>query len=191
MLKADIRRTFLTRRRTLTEAEVERRSALLSQQLFESFPIADWRWLHVFLPIAKQHEPDTWLIIHRIWAEFPLVQLAVPIMQADGHTLRHYHLTPDTQLVTNRWGIPEPVGAEEKPPTVFDAVLVPLLACDLSGHRVGYGKGFYDRFLAQCRPEAQRIGLSLEPPITQVVDVNTTDQPLTACITPEQIFWFR
>ncbi|MBC6606004.1 5-formyltetrahydrofolate cyclo-ligase [Hymenobacter sp. BT188] len=191
MLKADIRRTFLARRRALSETEVQRRSALLSQQFFSNFPVDNWRWLHVFLPIAKQHEPDTWLIIHRIWAEFPQVQLAVPVMQADGHTLRHYQLTHDTPLATNRWGIPEPVEAEEMPPTVFDAVLVPLLACDEAGHRVGYGKGFYDRFLAQCRPEIQRIGLSLEPPITQIADVDSTDQPLTACITPEQVFRFR
>jgi 5-formyltetrahydrofolate cyclo-ligase len=191
MLKVDIRRTFLARRRALSKAEVQRRSALISQHFFKSFPVTNWRWLHVFLPIVKQHEPDTWLIIRRIWAEFPQVQLAVPVMQADGQTLHHYRLTSDTQLTTNHWGIPEPVGAEEMPPTVFDAVLVPLLACDLTGHRVGYGKGFYDRFLAQCRPESQRIGLSLELPIAQIADVDSTDQPLTACITPEQVFRFR
>ncbi|GAB2458587.1 5-formyltetrahydrofolate cyclo-ligase [Hymenobacter qilianensis] len=191
MLKADIRRNFLARRRALSEVEVQRRSEGLGQQFFSQFPVADWHWLHLFLPISKQHEPDTWLFIRRIWDEFPQVQLAVPVTQADGQTLRHYLLMPDTQLATNRWGIPEPVEAEEMPPSVFDAVLVPLLACDLAGHRVGYGKGFYDRFLAQCRPETQRIGLSLEPLIPQITDVDTTDEPLTACITPEQVFRFR
>ncbi|SMB94606.1 5-formyltetrahydrofolate cyclo-ligase [Hymenobacter roseosalivarius DSM 11622] len=191
MLKAEIRRTFLARRRALSAAEVERRSTLLSQQFFSGFPVAGWRWLHVFLPIAQQHEPDTWLIIQRIWAEFPLVQLAVPVVQNDGKTLRHYHLTPQTPLVANHWGIPEPVDAAEMPPTAFDAVLVPLLACDLAGNRVGYGKGFYDRFLQQCRPDAQRIGLSLEPPIAQITDIDPNDQALTACVTPERIWQFN
>lgn len=190
MLKADIRRTFLARRRALPEAEVQRRSALLSQQFFQHFPVAKWRWLHVFLPIAQQHEPDTWLLIHRIWAEFPGVQVAVPIVQADGQTLRHYQLTPQTELIANHWGIPEPVGATEMPSTAFDAVLVPLLACDQSGHRVGYGKGFYDRFLAQCRPDAQRIGLALEAPIAEITDVAPPDQALTACVTPERVWRF-
>ena len=190
MLKADIRRTFLARRRALSEGEVKRRSALLSQQLFSGFAVAEWRWLHVFLPIPQQQEPNTWLIIHRIWAEFPGLQLAVPVVQADGETLRHYQLTSETQLATNRWGIPEPVNAEEMPPTVFDAVLVPLLACDQRGHRVGYGKGFYDRFLQQCRPDAQRIGLAFEPPIAQITDIDVNDQSLTACITPERVWHF-
>lgn len=190
MLKADIRRAFLTRRRALSEAEVQRRSALLTQQFLSSFPVAEWRWLHIFLPIPQQHEPDTWRLIHHLWAEVPSLQVAVPVVQADGQTLRHYHLTPATELVANKWGIPEPVGATEMPSTDFDAVLVPLLACDQNGHRVGYGKGFYDRFLAQCRPDAQRIGFSFEAPITTITDVAPTDQALTACVTPEQVWRF-
>ena len=190
MLKAEIRRTFLARRRALPEAEVQRRSTLISQQFFQQFPVAEWVWLHVFLPIPQQHEPDTWRIIHRIWAEFPQVQLAVPVVQADGQSLRHYHLTPQTVLIPNRWGIPEPAEAAEMPPSRFDAVLVPLLACDQAGHRVGYGKGFYDRFLAECRPEAQRIGLAFEAPIPQITDVLVTDEALDACVTPEQVWRF-
>lgn len=190
MLKAEIRRTFLARRRALSAGEVQRRSAMLTEQFFNSLPVNEWRWLHVFLPIPQQHEPDTWLLIRRIWAELPTLQLAVPVVQADGQTLRHYHLTSATELVPNKWGIPEPVGATEMLPTAFDAVLMPLLACDHNGHRVGYGKGFYDRFLAQCRPDAQRVGLALEAPITEITDVAPTDQALTACVTPEQVWRF-
>jgi 5-formyltetrahydrofolate cyclo-ligase len=190
MLKTDIRRTFLARRRALSAEEVKRRSAMLSERFRSEFPVAAWRWLHVFLPIPQQHEPDTWPLIHRIWAEVPGLQVAVPVVQADGQTLRHCHLTPQTELITNKWGIQEPVGATEMPPTAFDAVLVPLLACDQNGHRVGYGKGFYDRFLAQCRSDAQRIGLALEEPIAEITDVAPTDQALTACVTPEQVWQF-
>jgi 5-formyltetrahydrofolate cyclo-ligase len=161
---------------------------MLSERFFSEFPVTAWRWLHVFLPIPQQHEPDTWLIIHRIWAQFPGVQVAVPVVQTDGRMLRHYHLTPQTELITNKWGIPEPVGATEMPPTAFDAVLVPLLAFDQNGHRVGYGKGFYDRFLSQCRPHTQRIGLALEAPIVEITDVAPTDLALTACVTPEQVW---
>ncbi len=118
------------------------------------------------------------------------MRLAVPVVQPDGQTLRHYHLTPNTRLADNRWGIPEPVGAAEVAPPQLDAILVPLLAFDEEGHRVGYGKGFYDRFLRECRPEARRIGLSLEPPVPKITDVWPGDIRLHACLTPEGVRWF-
>ncbi|RPD49544.1 5-formyltetrahydrofolate cyclo-ligase [Hymenobacter sediminis] len=190
MLKAELRREALARRRALSEEEVARRSEALWLQLHQLFPLREWQWLHLFLPIARQKEPDTWPLIQQLWAELPELQLAVPVVQPDGHTLRHFHLTPETRLENNRWGIPEPVGAAEILPPQLDAILVPLLAFDEVGHRVGYGKGFYDQFLAQCRPDALRIGLSLEPPVLRIEDAWPGDVPLHACITPKQVWWF-
>ncbi|MBD2767005.1 5-formyltetrahydrofolate cyclo-ligase [Hymenobacter sp. BT664] len=191
--KAILRRAALARRQALPATEVARRSALLSEQLFRHFPVAEWRWLHVFLPLAKRNEPDTWLVIRRIWAEAPAVRLAGPVVQPDGASLKHYELTPDTPLHENRWGIPEPLAtAAEISPAVLSAVLVPLLAVDEVGHRVGYGGGFYDRFLAQCGPNTQFIGLCIldEAPLASIADVQPTDVPLHACLTPSQVWHF-
>ena len=192
--KADLRRAALAHRRALEPGEVARRSARLGEQLFAHFPVAAWRGLHVFLPLARRNEPDTWPIIRRIWAELPAVRLAAPVVQADGISLINYTLHPTTQLLENRWGIAEPVAdpATEMPPAAFDAVLVPLLAVDASGQRVGYGGGFYDRFLAQCRPGTQFIGLNVldEPPAGLIADVLPTDVPLTACLTPGGVWRF-
>ena len=69
-------------------------------------------------------------------------------------------------------------------------VLVPLLGFDERGHRVGYGKGFYDRFLAECNPKIQKIGLSLFEPVAQIDDTSDFDIPLDACITPNRIWYF-
>lgn len=186
--KAALRRAALARRQALAPAELAQRSDELCKNLFQYFPVAGWRWLHVFLPLARQHEPDTWGIIRRIWAEGLAVRLAAPVVQADGHSLKHYELTPATPLVENRWGIPEPgpTAAADVEPAAFDAVLVPLLAVDEAGHRVGYGGGFYDRFLAQCSSHAQFIGLNLldEAPVQRIADVLPTDVPLHACLTP-------
>ncbi|GGG37832.1 5-formyltetrahydrofolate cyclo-ligase [Hymenobacter glacieicola] len=190
MLKADLRREALARRRELTKEELARRSAGLWQQLQQAFPVAAWQWLHVFLPIPRQQEPDTWLLIRQLWAELPGLQLAVPVVQPNGQTLRHFHLTPETQLIDNRWAIPEPVGAEEVLPFQLDAVLIPLLAFDETGHRVGYGKGFYDRFLRECRPDVVRIGVSLEPPVPRITDVWEGDTRLHACLTPARVWRF-
>lgn len=186
--KAPLRRAALARRQALSPAEIAQRSQRLCEQLFQHFPVAEWRWLHLFLPLARRYEPDTWLIIRRIWAEELPVRLAVPAVQADGISLKHYELTPGTRLLENRWGIPEPdaTAATEVPPSAFDAVLVPLLAVDAAGHRVGYGGGFYDRFLAQCRPGTQLIGLNVldEAPVAAIGDVLPTDVSLTAGLTP-------
>ena len=194
LTKAALRRTALARRQALTPAEVAQRSQQLCDHFFQQFPVGQWRWLHLFLPLARRNEPDTWPIIKRIWAEKLAVRLAVPVVQADGVSLKHYELTPEMPLLANRWGIPEPEAraATEVPPAAFDAVLVPLLAVDAAGQRVGYGGGFYDRFLAFCRPGTQFIGLNVldEEPVAVLADVLPTDIPLHACLTPSGLWRF-
>ncbi|UOQ98459.1 5-formyltetrahydrofolate cyclo-ligase [Hymenobacter sp. 5317J-9] len=194
MTKAALRRAALARRQALPAAEVAQRSQQLCEQFFRHFPVAEWRWLHLFLPLSQRNEPDTWPIIRRIWAEQWPVRLAVPVVQPDGVSLKHYELAPDTELRPSRWGIPEPVAqaATEVAAATFDAVLVPLLAVDTAGHRVGYGGGFYDRFLAQCRPGTQFIGLNVldEEPVPALADVLPTDVPLHACLTPSRLWRF-
>jgi 5-formyltetrahydrofolate cyclo-ligase len=194
LTKAALRRAALPRRQALTPAEVAARSEQLSAQLFRHFPVAEWRWLHVFLPLARQNEPDTWPLIHRIWAGELPVCLAAPVVQPDGISLKHYALTPATPLLASRWGILEPVAAAatEVAPAQLDAVLVPLLACDRQGQRVGYGGGFYDRFLARCGPGTLFIGLNIldDEPVAAIADVLPTDVPLHACLTPGGVWKF-
>lgn len=193
--KAALRRGALPRRQALSRAEVAQRSQQLCAQLFRHFPVAQWRWLHVFLPLASKNEPDTWPIIRRIAAERLPLRLAAPVVQPDSISLRHYELNSSTPLRANRWGIPEPVAdpATAVAPAQLDAVLVPLLACDQQGQRVGYGGGFYDRFLAQCRPGAVFVGLNIldEDPVAALADVLPTDVPLHACLTPSRVWNFR
>jgi 5-formyltetrahydrofolate cyclo-ligase len=190
--KAALRRAALPRRQALTRAEVAERSERLGAQLFQHFPVAQWGWLHVFLPLAHQNEPDTWPLIHRIWADKLPVRLAAPVVQADGTSLKHYEVTPATPLLASRWGIPEPVADAAVAPAQLAAVLVPLLACDRQGQRVGYGGGFYDRFLAQCRPGTLFIGLNIldDEPVAAIADVLPTDVPLHACLTPGGVWKF-
>ncbi|MVN76175.1 5-formyltetrahydrofolate cyclo-ligase [Hymenobacter sp. HMF4947] len=192
--KAALRRAALPRRQALSRAEVTQRSQQLCDQLFRHFLVGQWRWLHVFLPLALKNEPDTWPLIHRVWAEALPLRLAAPVVQPDVISLRHYELTPTTPLRANRWGIPEPVAdpTTEVAPAQLEAVLVPLLACDQQGQRVGYGGGFYDRFLAQCQPKAVFIGLNIldEAPVAAIADVLPTDVALHACLTPSRVWNF-
>ncbi|RAK68425.1 5-formyltetrahydrofolate cyclo-ligase [Hymenobacter edaphi] len=179
---------MLARRRALPPAALAARSAQVAARLFSSFEVAAWRAVHVFLPLQRRQELDTWPLIRQLWAQQPGTRVAVPVVEADG-TLTHRLLTPDTPLVESAWGIPEPMAAPRMEPAELDVVLLPLLAFDEQGQRVGYGKGFYDRFLLEC-PQARRIGLSLEPPVPRIDDVWPGDVPLHACVTPERVWHF-
>lgn len=120
----------------------------------------------------------------------PSVRVVAPRCFPAGNELSHHLLDEHTALENNRWGIPEPVGSQEQPVSDIDWVLVPLLAFDRRGHRVGYGKGFYDRFLAKCRSDTHKIGLSLFPPEEAIDDVAEQDVSLDAVVTPDRVWTF-
>ena len=94
-------------------------------------------------------------------------------------------------LKLNKWGIPEPVNGIEIPATQLDVVFIPLLAFDEKGNRIGYGKGFYDRFLNECKEDVIKVGLSFFEATTTIEDTNANDIPLDFCVTPEKIYRFN
>lgn len=194
MLKADLRKQYLAERRALSADEVTQRSQQITTRLLASLStlIADRPpVLHTFLPIQRHNEVDTWPIIHQIWDQYPQLQIAVPVTDMTQLSMRHYVITPETTFVANRLGIPEPpTDGPQLQSDELSVVLVPLLVFDQQGHRVGYGGGFYDRFLAQCRPDCQKIGLSLFSPVEQIDDVADTDIRLNGCITPDRYWAF-
>ncbi|TXK45338.1 5-formyltetrahydrofolate cyclo-ligase [Pontibacter qinzhouensis] len=188
MQKETLRKQMLKLRRALPPEEVQRRSQRIADMFFEQFPLQAGQTVHVFLPILKNNEVNTWLIIQRLRQQHPAVRVVVPITDVLQNTLTHHHLTHEAVLIENAWGIPEPQNAQHVQAQEVDMVLLPLLAFDKSGHRVGYGKGFYDRFLADCRPDVLKIGLSLEPPVEQIADPNPFDVQLNAVVMPDQVW---
>ena len=195
MTKAKLRALYKTKRAALSPANV----LSLSQKITARF-FADSRILaclarpnavaHTYLPIARQHEVDTWPIIHQLRRDFPQVRVWSSVTEPETHTLQHFQLTPDTQLTETKWGIPVPSGTFEPATGQPDLVIVPLLAFDRQGHRVGYGGGYYDRFLAQTNPDCLKIGLSFFEPVEHVEEVEETDVRLDGCVMPENVCWF-
>lgn len=88
------------------------------------------------------------------------------------------------------YGIEQPGSGDVISPLVIDCVLVPLLAFDENGYRVGYGKGFYDRFLPNCRPGVITIGVSFFEAVPLISNTNEYDVPLTYCVTPQRLYVF-
>lgn len=190
MTKAELRREYRAKRNSLSYQEYAR----CNQQIFalfrEHFPITQPTTVHCYLASKKKREANTALLIEHLLAQ-PDVNIVTSRSHVDG-TLTHHRFSHSTKLEANQWGILEPLASEPAAAIEdIDWVIVPLLAFDRLGYRVGYGKGYYDRFLAQCRPDTQKIGLSLDLPIDHITDTDSYDIPLDYAIAPSQLFSFR
>jgi 5-formyltetrahydrofolate cyclo-ligase len=189
MDKTSLRKLYTEKRQQLSETAITAYSKAIAEQFLSILPTMHISVLHTFLPIKTKKEVNTWYIIENIWKNYSNIQVAVPIMQ--GNDLVHALITPHTIFKINHWNISEPIQAQTISPEQIDVVLVPLLAYDQKGNRIGYGKGFYDRFLPHCKPDIKKIGLSFFEPYTDCMTVEATDIPLNGCITPKQIHYFE
>jgi len=186
MNKAEIRKGAMADRKRLTREDITR----LNEALLAQFSTLDFRninTLHIFLPIVEKNEPDTFLLIN--WLQIHQPQLHILVPRADFSTalMTHHTYRGEEDLRKSIFNILEPI-QEEQYTGKIDMVIVPLLAFDDRGYRVGYGKGFYDRFL-----EGQnciKAGLSFFSSVGTIADTHMNDIRLDLCITPERIIYF-
>jgi 5-formyltetrahydrofolate cyclo-ligase len=190
MTKKELRKIFIDKRKALSDAEYLRINQILYDYFFAGIDLSFIQVLHIFLTIEKQREPNTWPILNRIQKEFPHIRLSIPRVSTESGTLDNFFYEGPHQLKNNIWGIPEPSHGVPTPSEKIDMVLVPLLAVDNAGHRVGYGKGFYDKLLATCSPDCKRVGISLFEPVESINDIGEHDLPLDMVITPSGIICF-
>lgn len=190
MKKAELRSIYKDKRRALLASERARYDRLILEQT-QQFDWSNTAYVHCYLPIAEQREFDTWPLISWLWTHYPAIQTVVSRSDFTTHTLSHYRFGPETPIIKNAWGIPEPSSGDPVSEKVLDVVLVPLLAVDVLGNRIGYGKGFYDRFLNACRPEVTKIGISYFPPVEKIEDVGEWDIPVDGLFSPQGTFWFK
>ena len=189
MNKAEARTHSLNLRKSLSEKQVEEANkAILAQ--FNIVDFSGIKHLHLFLPIEAKNEVNTLLLAKWLREHQPTIRLVLSKCDIHKHTLNHFIWETNTVLRTNRWGITEPSGGLEVGEKELDMILVPLLAYDLKGNRVGYGKGFYDRFLAKCNANVQKVGLSYFEPLDSIGDAESFDVKLNSCISPGKIWRF-
>ncbi len=189
--KKEARVLFKSRREALSEQAYE---TLNNQVLdvFRTLSLEGINCLHTFLPIRSKREPDTFLLIDYLKIQWPAVRILVPRSDLLGYGMDHYVYEGKDYLIENRWNMLEPLDTGERvDEQAIDLVLIPLLAFDREGNRVGYGKGYYDRFLTRCRSDIQKVGVSLFDPVEAIDDVDPYDISLDACITPREIWRFH
>lgn len=182
MDKPALRKIYLQKRKSLSEEEVQRKSLQLLSQLQQRVELIGQGPVHIFLPIRKLNEVDTWPIIHWLWASSIATQTT--LTDTENTRLHHVWFHEKTTFNETIWGIPEPVSAQPADPSLCSVVLVPLLIADRQGHRIGYGKGYYDAFLATLPSGVKKIGLSMFPLIDKIATFEAHDIRLNEVLVP-------
>ena len=184
--KAVLRTEYQKRRDSLTEEQIADCSIQISN-LSLTLNIWEYSIYHLFMTNEKNKEIDTSYLLSVIQGKDK--QPVIPKI-VDDYRLEHFLLNDQTPLKKNRWGIPEPLSGITINPKQIEVVFVPLLVFDQQGHRVGYGKGYYDRFLDQCSESTLKVGLTFFDPVTKIEDIETHDISLDFALTPERIYAF-
>ncbi|WP_034920127.1 5-formyltetrahydrofolate cyclo-ligase [Gillisia sp. CAL575] len=186
-MKNKLRKKYILKRDELPSNKIEEFSLEIANKLLQ-LPIWDLEYYHLFLSITEKKEIDTEFILHILQGKDKNVILS----KSDFKTrkLNNFLLTDSTVIRKNEWNIPEPVDGIEISSEKIDVVFVPLLAFDLNGHRLGYGKGFYDIFLASCKPNVIKVGVSFFEAENSIPGLETSDIALDFCVTPHKTYIF-
>jgi 5-formyltetrahydrofolate cyclo-ligase len=190
MSKAELRDLYLDKRQALSPEEHAAQSSKIADLFFSHADLSAINTINCFVSLKHKGEVETALIIERLWTEFPRIATNAPRINLSSGEIEAFPFSKDTTLIENRWRIPEPAAGEPVDPAKIDLVIVPLLCFDERGYRVGYGRGFYDKFLARCRPDCFKVGLSFFSAIDRVMDLDQYDVALGACVTPEKVYVF-
>ncbi|WP_027137879.1 5-formyltetrahydrofolate cyclo-ligase [Gaetbulibacter saemankumensis] len=187
MLKSELRKKYKHLRNPLSIEQTDELSIDIANQLLK-LPIWTYNFYHIFLTIEEQKEINTDYILNILSGKDKNILISKSDFKTGG--MDHFLLTDNTVIKKNSYNIPEPVDGIEIADHKIDVVFIPLLAFDETGQRVGYGKGFYDRFLSKCKPHVLKIGLSFFEAETVISDAYENDIPLDYCVTPKKIYKF-
>ncbi|MFM9911223.1 MAG: 5-formyltetrahydrofolate cyclo-ligase [Chitinophagaceae bacterium] len=189
MLKKDIRIDYLKKRMAQEEKVWVDNSARMREH-FLSLKFSPVRYILSYSPLNDRNEFDVSNCVDILKEKSPHIIIAWPRMDPDMKSMEAFQVEHDGLYAKNKYNILEPLNGAFIPPKLFDVAIIPLLAFDKKGFRVGYGKGFYDRYLAQCRPDLLKIGFSFFDEKVEIDDINEFDVPLNLCITPSRIYEF-
>lgn len=187
MIKKEIRNIYKEKRAALSDSQMDKFNDLILVH-FQQIPLSNLQCVHSYIASEKLREPDTSLILRFLEFRFPGIRIAAPRVDVQTLRMHHYHLKNYDGLETNIYGIEEPAAGDMIHPQDIDLVLIPMLGFDERGYRVGYGKGYYDRFLTECRPDAVFVGLSFFDPVIEIRDTDEHDIPLHFCCTPHKLY---
>lgn len=189
MNKIELRKIYLQKRKSITTKEKLIGDDLMLLQ-FQQLNFSNIQFVLSYWPLNSTNEPNTHLFTGYLKHLYPNINIAYPVTNTNNHTMQAILTHEHTTFVANQWGIYEPTDGYLLPPHQIDLIFVPLIIFDILGYRVGYGKGFYDKFLTKCHKNVVTIGFSYFEPITKISDTQSFDVPLNYCITPQNRYEF-
>lgn len=185
MTKSKLRTIYKQKRSELSSTEIE----LLSLRILENLKKMDiWSHsvFHCFLPISSQNEINTFPLLDYLFE----LNKRVVVPKVDGLNLINCEIKKEVNFLTGKFNILEPVEFQIIQNQEIEMVFLPMLISDKLGNRVGYGGGFYDRWLHQFEKKPIKIGLNFFSPIDRISDVEELDIPLDYGVTSDEIVSF-
>ena len=180
-----LRKYFKKQRSLLDINQVEELNTRIFKNLLE-LNIWEKSCYHLYLSNEINNEAATGEIINLLFKKHKRV--FVPKIQ--GSNLMNIEIDNNTNYSLNYLGIKEPIISNQKDTNLLEVIFVPLLVFDKLGHRVGYGGGYYDKFLGNIKDDILKIGLSLFEPIDKIQDIEKHDISLDYTITPKRVYDF-
>ena len=189
MTKDELRKKYREKRAAISAAQ---------KSLWEDLMLIQFQHLDIEIPslimtyaaMEKLNEFDPQLITDYCYFKNPGQVLFYPVVDKKEKSINSVVVNDDTLFKENKMGIPEPVDGMPMFPEEIDLIVVPLMAYDVRGHRVGYGNGYYDRFLKQCKDDVIKIGFSFFEPEPSIIGITRYDVKLDYCITPQRVYSF-
>ena len=193
MNKNTLRQQIREKRRMLSDSEREHAAFLLCERIAASRAFQQSK--HIAFYLTNDGEIDLNLLIEHAWQKGKHCYL--PVL-AEPNTQRLWFIpyTPETKLINNRFGIPEPIHSNKtrlRKTISLDLILMPLVAFDKEGNRMGMGGGFYDRTLAYLRNrqywhKPNLLGVAYEFQKQKQLETNDWDIPLQAIATEKDLY---
>ncbi|MDR0791822.1 MAG: 5-formyltetrahydrofolate cyclo-ligase [Chitinophagaceae bacterium] len=187
MNKHELRNIYKEKRKAISSKDKLKLDDLMLIQ-FQRLAFSGVETLLTYFPMVSMNEPNTHLFSGYLQHVIPHLRIAYPVCDFENNTMNAALINEETVYVGNAIGIKEPEPVNFISPGEIDLIFVPLLTCDMQGYRVGYGKGFYDKFLAECRENILKTGFNYYEPVNKIDDIEPYDVPLNYCITPYNIY---
>lgn len=187
MKKESIRKNMLAARNALTQQQRKNNSRLMWQHLIktESYQKADV----LFTYISVKSEAETTPFLEQVWADGK--KIAVPITEKN-RKMEFVFLNTLEELTQRKWGIPEPEKQNSISafPTEKSLFLVPAVAVDTKGGRIGYGGGYYDTYFSK-RKNGLKMGFVFSAQIAENLKMEPTDVLLDGMVTEKGVYFFE
>lgn len=189
MLKKELRKMFTQKRKSVSRYHKAKWDDLILIQ-FQKLLLPPLHAVFTYAAMEAYSEIGTDAILDYLQFKNPGLQAAYPVCDFSSRTMNAVIAADNTGFMLNKFGTLEPDSSKILNPKDVELVIMPLLCFDEQGYRVGYGKGFYDNYLANVSSGCIKVGLSYFNAIDKIDDRNEFDVPLSYCITPERIYEF-